>query len=127
MPVAPRLDLFQDEREATPESAQIGPRLEDEGHPHLREIAKAAEPEAETSSSPIFQQAVRRRKPSREQLEQTELELEQVRVVRNSLEEEDFEFVSPDRDRRKGRGNRAREAGTVWGWVSDTLFKSKTA
>jgi len=125
VPAAPRLDLFADERQATPEPVQIGPRLEEDGHPHLEEIAAEAEPRAEVPPQPTFQQAVRKRRPSRERLEQAELELEQVRVVRNSLEEEDLEFVSPERG--KLRPSATRASGTVWGWVSETLFKSRTA
>lgn len=137
VPVEPRLDLFPVERAPEP-----GPQLEPDreleaeafagggDEPAVAE-ARAAQEEMERAAEQrtFFQQAVRKRKPTQARLEQAELELERVRVVRNSLEESDLELVAVAGRRRNAAGviPTARAAGTVWGWVTDHLFKSKTA
>ncbi len=130
-PPATRVDLFQSEPTPGPEReldpAVFGGGAEERGD--LEEVAPQAEIPQEEAPRAFFQQAVRKRKPTQARLQQAELELERVRVVRNDLEDSDLELVPVAAKRRKARGAAptARAAGTVWGWVTDNLFKSNAA
>ncbi len=136
-PPSPRADLFQTKRTPAPEVAttterELGPEVfgdVSEGRSGMEESAAQPEMTQEEVSRPFFQQAVRKRKPTQARLQQAELELERVRVVRNDLEDSDLELVAVAARRRKSTGvaPSARSAGTVWGWVTDNLFKSNAA
>lgn len=124
VPDTPRVDLFEDARApAAPET-----EADEEQHPGLEELAGQSAPEQKAEPRSFFQQAVRRRKSTPERLVQAEMELEQVRVMRNDLAEADLEFVAVARKRGRvagGSGN-GKAAATVWGWLTERVFKSES-
>ena len=76
----------------------------------------------------FFQQAVRKRKSTPERVVQAEMELEQVQVMRNDLTEADLEFVAVARKRSREAGSsvNGKSAATVWGWLTERVFKSES-
>ncbi len=122
LPAEPREDLFPNARKSELEVAEV------RGPEQPAEPAAVQAPLLDESPRPVYRQAVRRRKLTQERLEQAELELQQVRVVRNDLEEADLDVVAVAGPRKPAEGVAiARAGGTVWGWVSETLFKSSAA
>lgn len=128
VPESPRVDLFKDAHVREPET----PEIEDETgeRPGIAELTQEpeAEPELKPERRSFFQQAVRKRKSTPERLVQAEMELEQVQVMRNDLTEADLEFVAVARKRSREAGGsvNGKSAATVWGWLTERVFKSET-
>lgn len=132
VPESPRADLFDDAREP----GARGIDVERNDRPGIAELAGAVLPELEQERTPepeperrsFFQQAVRKRKSSPERLVQAEMELQQVQVMRNDLTEADLEFVAVARKRgRTGSGaTDGKTAATVWGWLTERVFKTES-
>ena len=127
-PESPRVDLFNDASE--PEAPEVEAEASD--HPGIAELTRQAESEPALEQEPerrsFFQQAVRKRKSTPERLVQAEMELEQVQVMRNDLTEADLEFVAVARKRSReaGRSVNGKSAATVWGWLTERVFKSES-
>ena len=101
VPDSPRVDLFEDAREPAAPETEIETKQDE--RPGLAELSSQPAPERKTEPRSFFQQAVRRRKSTPERLVQAEMELEQVRVMRNDLAEADLEFVAVARKRIEAR------------------------
>lgn len=128
VPESPRVDLFDDARK--PEAREI--EVSGDDRPGIAELTSApvtepaSEPEPERRS--FFHQAVRKRKSSPERLVQAEMKLQQLQVMRNDLTEADLEFVAVARKRgRTGSGAaNGKTAATVWGWLTERVFKTES-
>jgi hypothetical protein len=128
VPEAPRVDLFTNARE--PEAPEIEAEASD--RPGIAELTSLPASEPKVALKPerpsFFQQAVRKRKSTPERVVQAEMELEQVQVMRNDLTEADLEFVAVARKRSREAGSsvNGKSAATVWGWLTERVFKTES-